>query len=397
MRPVLSPALLASIAGLHACDQLTLAALPLIATLLHGAGPGAIGALVAAQGAAWLLVTLPAGVLVDRAPRAQVLRGAAIGAGLLSLAAMAAPGAWWLAILAFAAASAMVPGVLAGFAILPALVPRPALAAGNARLELARAVATLAGPPLAGLAAAWGEPRAALGLAALAGITAAIAAGRLPALPAPPSARPKLLAAIREGARFVRRESHLFAIAQVAVAWNLAFFALQAVLVPLALGPLGLGPATAGAAIGAYGAGLVVAALAAPALARRATPGAALLAGPLLSAIAAMLLLAAPHGPGALLLAAAQFLLGFGPMLWQVAQTSLRQVVTPPELLGRVGATLQVAVFGVRPLGALAGGALAAGFGPEAALLLAAGGFAVSLALVLRSPLPALRQLPAPV
>lgn len=394
MRPALPPTLLASIAGLHAADQLTLAALPLIATLTLGAGPGMIGALVAAQGAAWLLVSLPAGVLVDRAPRARVLRGAALGAAALSLAAMAAPGAWWLALLAFAAAAAVVPGVLAGFAILPALVPREGLAAGNARLELARAVATLAGPPLAGLAAAWGEPRAALGLAALAGVVAAIAATRLPALPGPAVARPRLWAAIREGARFVRQEAHLFAIARVAVAWNLAFFALQAVLVPLALGPLGLGPAAAGIAIGAYGAGLVVAALIASPLARRSTPGAALLAGPLLSAVAALLLLAAPHGSGLVLLAAGQFLLGFGPMLWQVAQTSLRQVVTPPALLGRVGATLQVAVFGVRPLGALAGGALAAGFGPEAALLLAAGGFAISLALVLRSPLPGLRQLP---
>ncbi|MBR0668524.1 MFS transporter, partial [Roseomonas hellenica] len=79
MRPTLPPALLASTAGLHAADQLTLAALPLIATLTLGAGPGMVGALVAAQGAAWLLVSLPAGVLVDRKPRARVLRGAALG------------------------------------------------------------------------------------------------------------------------------------------------------------------------------------------------------------------------------------------------------------------------------------------------------------------------------
>jgi hypothetical protein len=82
-------------------------------------------------------------------------------------------------------------------------------------------------------------------------------------------------------------------------------------------------------------------------------------------------------------------------MLWQIAQTSLRHSVTPAGLLGRVGATVQVAVFGVRPLGALAGGALAAWQGPEAAVWLAAFGFLVSLLVLLRSPLPQLRALPA--
>jgi hypothetical protein len=89
-------------------------------------------------------------------------------------------------------------------------------------------------------------------------------------------------------------------------------------------------------------------------------------------------------------------LLGFGPMLWQVAQTSLRQVVAPPALLGRVGAVMQVAVFGVRPLGALAGAALAAAQGAQASLALAAAGFALSLLVVLLSPLALLRRLPAP-
>ncbi|MBR0656579.1 MFS transporter, partial [Plastoroseomonas arctica] len=156
--------LLLTLLGLHAVDQIALAALPLIATLSFGAGPGAVGALVAAQGAAWLLVALPAGVLVDRAPRARVLLGAAAGATLLCLVAMAAPDAGWLALAAFLAASAVVPGVLAAFSIVPQLVPRQHLAGANAALELARAVATLASPPLAGFCAAWGAPEAALAL-----------------------------------------------------------------------------------------------------------------------------------------------------------------------------------------------------------------------------------------
>lgn len=381
--------------GLHAADQLALAALPLIATLAFGAGPGAVGALVAAHGGAWLFVALPAGVLVDRAPRAMALRWAAGAAALLCLVAVAAPGAGWLALAAFLAASAVVPGVLAAFSIVPQLVPREGLARANATLELARAAATLAAPPLAGFCAALGLPEAALALAAGAGLLAFVAARQLPMVPAAPAAsRPGVVAAILEGARFVRGEPHLAAIALVAIAWNSAFFALQAVLVPLALGPLALSPAATGLALGAYGAGLVLAALVAPWIGARTSPGFSLLAGPLLSVGAIIAILVAPWGAAVLCLAFGQFLLGFGPMLWQIAQTSLRQSVTPPGLLGRVGATMQVAVFGVRPLGALAGGTLAAWQGLEAAVWLAAVGFVASLLALMGSVLPRLRVMP---
>ena len=47
-------------------------------------------------------------------------------------------------------------------------------------------------------------------------------------------------------------------------------------------------------------------------------------------------------------------------MLWAICQTTVRQLVTPLTLQGRVNATVQTATYGVRPLGALAGGTLAA-------------------------------------
>jgi predicted MFS family arabinose efflux permease len=236
-------------------------------------------------------------------------------------------------------------------------------------------------------------PEAALGLAALAAFGAALAALALPRLAAAPAApRPPMHIAVIEGARFVLSAPLLRSIALAAIAWNAGFFALMAVAVPLALGPLGLDAEAAGLAFGAYGAGLVAGALAAPGLARRWPTGWLLLSGPALSVLGvAMLLLA----PGMATLAGCMALLGFGPMVWQVAQTSLRQAVAPAALLGRVGAVMQVAVCGVRPLGALAGGALAAAAGPMPAVGLAAAGFCLSLLAVAASPLAGLRGLPA--
>ncbi len=71
------------------------------------------------------------------------------------------------------------------------------------------------------------------------------------------------------------------------------------------------------------------------------------------------------------------FLVGFGPMMWLVCQTTVRQLVTPPApLMGRVNATVQTAIYGVRPLGRAGGAAWwRAQAGLQAALLLIAASF----------------------
>jgi predicted MFS family arabinose efflux permease len=220
----------------------------------------------------------------------------------------------------------------------------------------------------------------------------------LPKAPAPTSAaqRPSFVASIQAGARFVVRHELLRGIGLCAVFWNFAFFALLAVWAPLALGPLGLDPAHMGLAQSAYGAGLILGALVAPVLARRLPPLAILIFGPAVSVIAAGLFLAAPSGNGFAYAAAGHFLMGFGPMLWLICQITVRQLVTPAPLMGRVNATMQTAIYGVRPLGALAGGFVAAQAGLHAALLLIAAAFALSTLVIVLSPLARLRALPEP-
>ena len=134
----------------------------------------------------------------------------------------------------------------------------------------------------------------------------------------------------------------------------------------------------------------------APATARRLPPLVTLIFGPAVSVAAALLFLAAPSGNGFVLAAAGYFLVGFGPMLWLICQTTVRQLVTPSPLMGRVNATVQTAIYGVRPLGALAGGLVAAQAGLPAALYLIAVAFALSTLVIILSPLARMRVLPAP-
>jgi MFS family permease len=66
----------------------------------------------------------------------------------------------------------------------------------------------------------------------------------------------------------------------------------------------------------------------------------------------------------------------FGAMagfaIYSVAQLSYRQAICPPELMGRMNASLRFVVFGVSPLGSLAGGAIAASSGNRLVLVLVA-------------------------
>jgi predicted MFS family arabinose efflux permease len=395
-------ALVGAAAGTHTADQLALATLPLTATLVLGAGPDLLGLLVAVQSAAWLLLSLPAGAWVDRFSRRSLLivgLGLGLLAAIAAVAAAAAGMAVLLGVAAFIGASGTVIYVLTSVSLLPSLVPGSDLPRANARLELARAMVSLAAPFAAGLLAqllspTWGYAAAALGAA-----LALFCVLALPPSEAAPAAahKPSLLVAIKAGARFVMSNEVLRGIGLCAVCWNFAFFALLAVWAPFALGVLRLDPAHMGLAQSAYGGGLILGALAAPFASRHLPPKVILIFGPVVSVVAALCFLAAPRTDGFVAAAAGHFLVGFGPMLWLICQMTLRQLVTPLPLMGRVNATLQTALYGVRPVGALAGGFVAAQAGLSAALTMVMAAFALSSLMIMLSPLRRMQVLPQPV
>jgi len=385
--------LLGAASGTHAADQLALATLPLTATLVLDAGPGTVGLLVALQSAAWLLVSLPAGAWVDRYSRRSLLIVAlacGLGAALVATLAAALGNVVLLGLAAFVGAAGTVIYVLTSVSLLPGLVPPADLPRSNARLELARAIMTLAAPFAAGLLAQHLSPTWGYGLAALGAAFAVLCVLALPPSAAPETtdARPSLVASIKTGAAFVANHPLLRGIGLCAIFWNFAFFALLAIWAPLALTVLKLSPADMGMAQAAVGAGQILGALIAPYTSRALPPLVTLIFGPAISVAGIALFLQAP--------AVGFFLIGFGPMLWLICQTTVRQLVTPRHLQGRVNATVQTAIYGVRPLGALAAGALAAFAGLEAALALVAAGFVLSTLVIVLSPLARLKTMPQP-
>lgn len=390
--------LTAANAGIHAADQIVLAALPIAATTLFAATPAEIGTLVAAQGAAWLVGSLPAGIMVDRkgpslvARLAPLLSIAGLAAALLALMLGSKP---LLAAAIFAASAGTVIYVLAVTTLIPRLTPAGKLAPTNARLELARALVTLPAPALVAAICAHLSPRIAFGLALAAACVALLS---IASLPCPDSGAPKpkrhIARELAEGLRFTCNEPVLRAILACALAWNMAFFALISIFVPFALKEVHMSLTDVGLSLSGQGTGLLLGALAAGALVSRLEPRLVLIFGPLSSVLGILFIAAASAGPALPLAFMGFFLIGFGPLLWLVCQMSLRQAVTPPPLLGRVNAMIQLAIYGVRPLGALLGGFCAENWGYMAAIDLVAALFIVSTGIAVFSTLGRLRLLP---
>ena len=389
------PRLLAVSACLRHADALIVAAVPLFAAAVFRLSEAQIGAMVAAQGAAWLVMSLPAGLLVDRiAPLAGMARAAMVSAAgfavVLAGYGLESPPLFGFG--AFLTASAIVLAFLSESASVQRLRSGPALGQANARLQLIQSAAMILAPALMG----WLVSRQFFTAGLLVGFGLAAAAALLaqgfPRLDDPPQRERRPWREIREGLGFVRDQPLLKGIVLCALFWNTAFMALAAVFVPFALARLGMDAGGIGLAQSAMGAGSLLAALVAGYAMTRLPPRLLLGFGPLSSAVAAALLRVAPQEAGFAAAAAAYLLLGFGPILWFVCQNTIRQIVTPQGMLGRVGAVIQLAIYGVRSLGALAGGAVAARYGSEAAIDLVIVLFALS-ALVI--PLSALGRLGA--
>ena len=383
----------------QSAEQLSLTAVPLVAVLMLGSGPGEIGLLAAVQTLPFLLLSIPLGVLADRTSRRRLMVWAELlrAVSLVVLLGMVLTGQlsiFWLAVVGFAGAVGTVGFSVAAPAMVPALVPRGSLARANGRLELARSAAYAAGPALAGALVAWVGGAAAFVLAALLSAAAVALLWRLhePARTPAPARHP--LREIQEGAQFVWRHEYLRPMLLTGIAWNIAWFVLQAAYVPYAVRVLGLNTEAVGFTLGMYGAGMVVGALLAPRIVGAMRFGSAVQFGPAVSVAAAGAMVATlllPHGA---LAGLSFFLFGAGPIIWTITTTTLRQSVTHDDMLGRVGAVFLTVNAGARPIGAALGAVVGAAWGEAACLVLAFAGFVLQAAIILTSRLSGLKALP---
>jgi len=93
---------------------------------------------------------------------------------------------------------------------------------------------------------------------------------------------------------------------------------------------------------------------------------------------------------------AAEFVSGFGVMLLDISANAITSALVPDRLRARVSGAYMVVNYGVRPLGALLGGALGTWIGLRETLWIGAVGATLGVIWLLPSPLLRLRELPEP-
>src|SRR5919202_1621144 len=258
--------------------------------------------------------------------------------------------------------------------------------------EALRAAALLGIPALIGLDLLTWPLLALLGFAAVSGTVAySVAAPALVPSLVTPDALPAANARI-ELARTVAFAAGPALVTQFV--FNVAFFVILAVFVPHAVHHLGLAASGIGVTLALFGVGMVIGALLAARILRALPFGTVIAIGPVTGLAAATIMALTVRIPSPLLAGLSFFLLGLGPILWVISTTTLRQTVTPPQLLGRVSA-INVMTYGARPVGALIGALIGGLFGTEACLVAAVFGFAVQAVVILTSPVVRLARQPA--
>ena len=331
-----------------------------------------------------LFLTIPAGQLVDRVDRRQVLAASlAMQAGVSVVLAWGSGGDWIERELILAIS--IVIGVSRALqmpaqqALLPSLVPIPQLPRAMALSSSVMQVAIIGGPALGGFVYATG----AWVVYALCAVMAVIALGfvlAISAKPLPPAKAAITMASVFAGFRFIANHPvvlgaislDLFAVLLGGATALLPIFAKDI----LQTGPWGLGLLRSAPAIGALGMALL--------LARR----------PLRRRVGRLMFVAvAVYGVAILVFAVSTSLWlsmivlavsGAADMVSVVIRQTLVQLETPDEMRGRVSAVNATFIGASNQLGEFRAGAMAAWLGPVGSVVVGGFGTLVVVAVWIR-------------
>jgi MFS family permease len=387
--------------------QFTQLALPLAAIDVLHASAFEVAALVTVEFLPFLLVSLPAGVWVDRLRRRPILVIGDISRALLlaSIPVAYAFGSltvWQLYVVAFLTGIATVFFDVAYQSYLPSLVERRQLVDGNAKLEISRASAQLGGPGIAGLVIGALKAPAAIAVDAVSYLGSALFIFGIRKHEPPPPARdhasPRMRDELREGLRYVFRHAFLKNIAACTALFNFFGTLGNAVLLVFARRELHLSPALIGLALTVSNVGALAAAFNANRISSRVGVGRTIILSSIIGGPMFLVIPFAPEGTAALAFLIPAFVIG-GAMnvIYNVTQVSLRQAITPERIQGRMNSVMRFIVWGTIPLGSLLGGVLASTLGLQETLIISGVGCCLPFLPVLFSPVRDIRTMPQQV
>ena len=392
--------------------QVSALAIPFVAIEILRASTFEVALLNVVDFLPFLLIGLPAGVWVDRLRRRPVMIAGDIGRA----AALATiPLAYLAGVLTVAQLYTVgfVVGILTVFfdiayqSYLPSVVTRDQLQEGNAKLEISRAGAQVVGPGLAGILIGIVRAPFAVALDALSFLGSALFLFLIRRPEPPPGPhdreavpRPGMRREIAEGLRYVLGHPYLRFIAACTATLNLFGTTSGAVLLVYLVREMGMTADAIGLAFSIGATGALLGALLANRISGRLGVGPTIVVFAALSGPALLPLAAAPVGTqvAALvgLVAFYAFVGSLSSVVYNVAQVSLRQAITPTRMQGRMNASMRWFVWGTIPIGGVMGGVLGSVLGVRAALIVGVVGETFAVLPVLFSRVRGIREMPAP-
>jgi len=390
-------------------SAVTIVALPLTAVVLLGASTLQVGLLSAAGTLPFLLIALPAGLIVDRTAKRRLMICCDL-ARMLIIGSI--PAAYALGVLTIAQlyAAALLAGVLTVFfdvayqSYVPGLIGSEQLVDGNGKLGATQSFAQVAGPGLGG--ALFGFLRA--GAMSADAVSYGVSSASMLLIRAPEPERTTAAAAAAAAGQATRLRTELLAglafvagnrilrkVAACTGTANLFSAMIFAVEIIFMVRVLHVRPAYTGLLIAIGSVGGVIGGIVSGPLARRIGSARIIWVSILgFSALGVLLPLAEP-GWRIVLIPAGLFGFAFASVLYNIAQLSFRQSICPPHLLGRMNAAIRWIVWGTLPLGSLLGGVLGSTLGVRPTIWIGVIGSWAAGFWVLFSPLRAMRDIPA--
>ncbi|MFC5923038.1 MFS transporter [Micromonospora vulcania] len=280
-----------------------------------------------------------------------------------------------------------------------ALVPPSAYVDANSKLSMSRAASFVAGPAVGGgLVQAVTAPIAVV-VDAVSFLGSALLLRGIPVTEvAPPPQRSSTLSLVREGLVLVVRHPVLRAALGCTSTVNFFTFIATALLVLYASQDLELSAGAIGIALGAGAFGGLAGAALAPRVSRAIGLGRTAMLGVVLfpAPLALTALVGGPTWAKVGGLAAIELVSSVGVMLMDVNLNALIIAVTPADALGRRAGAYSAVNYGIRPLGALVGGALGTTIGLRPTLVVAGLGGALAVLWLLASPVRSIATIDEP-
>src|SRR6266511_362575 len=381
-------------------------AIPILAVSSLHAGSVEMGYLGAAGTLAFLVVGLPAGVIVDRSRRLPLMIGLnVVGLGVLALVPIVALGGGLRIELLYAVEFLFgCVGVIwqvASQAFLPNLVGRARLVDANSRMQLSYSAGQVAGPGVGGVLIQMVSAPFAIVVTliseAIGTVLLLLIRVREPA--------PRLRAGrslVREGLEIVISDPHIRSIMLCGTTHNVfSNGMLIALYVLFATRELHVTPAELGLVFAVAGPGSILGSLLASRVPRMVGLGPAIGAMQVLTGVARLAMPLAALGavaiPPFVTLALGEFLLAVVRTIFNVNQLNLRQSITPDHQQGRMNASIRFVMWAVVPFGALLGGWLGDRIGLMPTIWIGVAGTTLASLWIFLTSVRSLREAPAPL